>query len=234
VIDYDQELRLHQAAFCKACRFGPADHVLDIGCGAGETTRDAARAANAGQVLGVDCSQLMIERARALTHGLDNIRFEHADVEHLDLAAKFDLAISRFGTMFFGHPDAAFAKIRLALQPHGRLVMMVWQSREQNEWARELQRVAAVDELSAFSLGDPAHTRQLLVTAGFSDVTFDEVHEPVFYGPDTESALEFVSQFQFVRPGRGSPRLRALIDAHLTQQGVWFDSRAWIVAARVA
>ena len=43
--------------------------------------------------------------------------------------------------MFFADPVAAFANIGRALRPAGRLVMMVWQARERNEWDVAIRRV---------------------------------------------------------------------------------------------
>jgi ubiquinone/menaquinone biosynthesis C-methylase UbiE len=253
MIDYDLELRRHNAAFRSALSIAHSDCSLDIGCGAGETTRDAARMASQGSALGIDRSEEMIRRARALTlaEGLRNASYVHADVErHSFPLAQFDIAISRFGTMFFSDPASAFSNIRLALRPLGRLVMIVWQAREQNEWAMEIQRAVARGEAAArytaassraFSLGDPRAARDILQTAGFSDVAFDEVHEPVFYGHDTESAFAFVSQFLSVQEALSSlnenareqaqERLRALLETHHTSDGVFFDSRAWIISA---
>src|SRR5215207_194421 len=136
-VDYDAELRRHNQRLRRACGVQRHDHVLDIGCGSGQTTRQAARAAPAGSALGVDVSARAIERARelALTEGLGNVTFEHADAQvHRFPQQRFDLAMSRFGTMFFDDPVAAFANIRRTLRPAGRLVMMVWQPHERNEW----------------------------------------------------------------------------------------------------
>src|SRR5262249_26983602 len=112
------------------CGIGLRDHVLDIGCGAGQTTRQAARSARHGSALGIDVSALAVERARELARaeGLRNVTFERADAQVWRFPqGRFDLAISRFGTMFFDDPVAAFANVRRALRPAGRLVMMVWQ-----------------------------------------------------------------------------------------------------------
>jgi ubiquinone/menaquinone biosynthesis C-methylase UbiE len=103
-VDYDTELRLHNDALRHAYEIGSKDRVLDIGCGAGQTTRDAARLASDGWALGVDISKEMIERARRLAEaeGLHTVTFEHADAQdHRFPSERFDLAISRFGTMFF-------------------------------------------------------------------------------------------------------------------------------------
>ena len=131
--DYDAELRRHNEVLRLAVGVQLDDHVLDIGCGTGLTTREAARAAPAGSALGVDVSAPAIERARELARaeGLHNVTFEQADAQvHRFPQDRFDLAISRFGTMFFDDPVAAFANIRRALRPTGRLTMMVWQARD--------------------------------------------------------------------------------------------------------
>src|SRR6201999_3898247 len=106
----------------------------------------------------------------------------------------FDLAISRFGTMFFGDPGAAFANIGRALRPAGRLVMLVWQARDDNEWAVAIDRALRPDTAAAvplaadrgapdaFSLADPTTTTALLHAAGFADVVCTEVRQPVYYG----------------------------------------------------
>jgi ubiquinone/menaquinone biosynthesis C-methylase UbiE len=135
-VTYDAELRRHNEVLRQACGIHPRDHVLDIGCGTGQTTRQAAGTALAGSALGVDVSAAAIERARELARSeqVSNVAFERADAQvHRFPRAHFDLAISRFGTMFFDDPAAAFANIRRALRPAGRLVMLVWQARERNE-----------------------------------------------------------------------------------------------------
>ena len=63
---FDTELRLYNDRLRTAMVVGQADRVLDIGCGTGQTTRDAARTATLGSALGVDISDEMLERARFL------------------------------------------------------------------------------------------------------------------------------------------------------------------------
>src|SRR5437773_1019983 len=98
---YDAELRRHNAVLRRACGVQLHDHVLDIGCGTGQMTLQAARTAQAGSALGVDISAPAIERARELARaeGLGNVTFEHANAQaHSFPHERFDLAISRFGT----------------------------------------------------------------------------------------------------------------------------------------
>jgi SAM-dependent methyltransferase len=254
MLDYDLELRLHNEALRRAYGIRAEDRVLDVGCGAGQTTRDAARLASSGAVLGVDRSEAMIERARSLTReaGLRNVEYECADVErHAFPRERFDVAISRFGTMFFDDPVAAFANVRGALRSGGRLVMMVWQEHGRNEWATSIERALEPGgpsrartplAIQPFSLGAPEVVRRILDAAGFGGSTFEEVRVPVCYGASADDAFEFVSGFGFVQEtlerlgaaegGRALERLRVLMNEHARGDGVWFDSGAWIVVAQ--
>ncbi len=248
---YDAELQRLNEVLRRACGVQPHDHVLDVGCGTGRTTRQAAGAAPAGAAFGVDICGPAIERARQLARaeGLRNVDFERADAQlHRFPQERFDLAISRFGTMFFDDPSAAFANIGRALRPAGRLVMMVWQAHEHNEWDVAVRRCLGEPPESAaggpdpFSLADPPTVTQFLESAGFAEVTFTEVREPVYYGPDVAAALDWVRGFAYTSEAlrgldpaaaaRAVQRLRAALAQHLGSDGVWFNSRAWIISAR--
>jgi SAM-dependent methyltransferase len=248
--DYDAELRLHNELFRAAARVGSRDRVLDIGCGTGLSTREAARAALEGSALGVDVSVPMLERARQLSadEGLANITFEQADAEvHRFPSTDFDLCISRFGTMFFADSVAAFTNIGRALRPEARLVMLVWQERDRNEWATAIRETltaatAPPDGPNAFALADPTVTEGILTAAGFADVSFTDVHQPVYYGPDGATAFDavyhrlkfkdLIADLDAAAAEDARTRLRTTLDAHCTGDGVYFDSRAWIVTAR--
>jgi hypothetical protein len=153
--------------------------------------------------------------------------------------------------MFFAGPVAAFANVGRALGPAGRLVMMVWQAHDRNEWDVAIRQSLAVPGGSAavasagpdpFSLADPQAVTGILEAAGFADVAFTDVHEPVYYGPDVAAALDWVRGFRCTSDvlsrldpaaaARALERLREMLAAHLSGNGVWFDSRAWIVTAR--
>ncbi len=248
---YDAELRRHTAILHRACDVRPPDHVLDIGCGAGQTTRQAARAAVAGSALGVDVSAPAVERARLLARaeGIGNVTFTRADAQlHPFPRRRFDLALSRFGTMFFVNPVAAFTNIGQALRPAGRLAMLVWQARELNEWHVAVHRALAGPQGHAtagpdpFSLADPPAVRRILGAAGFADIALTDVGEPVCFGPDVAAAFAWVRGFGCTgelldrlgpaAAAQATDRLRETLAAHLTGDGVWFGARAWLVTAR--
>jgi SAM-dependent methyltransferase len=219
-VDYDAELRLHNEVLRRAGGIRRHDHVLDVGCGTGQTTREAARMASTGSALRVDVSERMIDRAReiARAEGPRNVAFERADAQASPFPQQhFDLAISRFGTMFFDDPVVAFTNIGRALRPAGRLVMLVWQGHEHNVWELEIQKAlegfqsavaAAPGGPDPFSLADPASVEGILEAAGFADAAFTDVRRPVYYGPD---AARCAAGHPVVAcpPGRGLAAARA-------------------------
>jgi len=251
---FDAEDRPHNERFRAATGVTARDRVLDIGCGTGQSTRDAARAATAGSALGIDLSAQMLEHARRVSReeGLTNVGFEQADAQvHPFPAGGFDIAISRFGSMFFDDPVAAFGNIGRALRAGGRLVLLVWQARERNAWSTAIREAVAGDmEVppapatgpNPFSLGDPAVTGGILAAADFTEVSFTDVQEPVYYGPDAAVALDVVSGLRSTRDllagmdekqaEQAVARLRANLAEHQTSDGVFFDARSWIIAAR--
>lgn len=93
-----------------------------------------------------------------------------------------------------------------------------------------------------FSLADPATVEGILQAAGFAEIGLADVQEPVYYGPDSAIALAWVSGFwstnAFLKrldpadAARALARLRDALAARMSDEGVWFDSRAWMVTAR--
>lgn len=180
---------------------------------------------------------------------MHNATYERGDAQvHPLPPGNFDVIISRFGTMFFADPVAAFRNAARAARPGARLVMMVWQREDRNEWATAIQQALGAtppaSQLDPFSLADPSAVESLLAAAGFTHTAFADVREPVYYGPDASAALELVRDMKATRgllarldsaaAQRALSRLRTTLAAHQTGDGVLFDSRAWIVTARRA
>lgn len=231
------------------------DRVLDIGCGCGQTTRIAARLAAEGFAHGVDLSAAMLAqaRARAAEEGVGNVRFEQADAQVLDFAAGgYDLVISRNGVMFFDDPVAAFANIRRALRPAGRLAFVCWRAPEESEYSlvprAALGRYVTVapspggaNEPGPHSLADPDRVREVLGGAGFADVRLSPEDEPMDLGADLDEALAFVLGRPHVREpmaeldaattAKATEELRAALTPYVTPEGVLLRSPAWLVTA---
>lgn len=253
-VQYDALAAGYDPLLLAAAGLGPGDRVLDIGCGAGVPSLAVAHAVPAGTVVGVDLSAALLKRGRerARGAGLSNVRFVQADAQtHPFDGAAFDAAVSRFGATYFADPRAAFANIRRALRPRGRLALLAWQGLESNQWMTAVRDALALHVVppalppgtpGAFGLAQPGVVRRTLTEAGFVDVAVDGASEPVTYGPDVERAFAFVSTLSFAKDvlarlaGRDRSaaldRLRQTLAAHATGEGVQLASAAWVITAR--
>src|SRR6266496_4367818 len=107
----DAMLAVFGQAAIEAAAPATGERVLDVGCGAGASSLAlAARVGARGQVLGVDISEPLIVRARALAPQDTPAQFRVADAGSAELPkGAFDILFSRFGVMFFDDPTGAFA-----------------------------------------------------------------------------------------------------------------------------
>jgi SAM-dependent methyltransferase len=249
---FDACMARYQPPLLDAARIGSGDRVLDIGCGTGRTTRDAAARAPDGSALGVDLSTAMIEwaRLRAVQERADNATFAHGDAQVYPFReASFDVAISRTGTMFFGEPHVAFANIARAIRPGGRLALLTWQPAIRNEWFTAFVTALAAgrdlpapppDRPGPFSMSDPDRVRRLLRGAGFVDVTVSARAEPMGWGRDAAEAHTFIlgllgwmlGGLDEVGRARARDALHTTLRDHETEDGVLLGSAAWLITAR--
>jgi SAM-dependent methyltransferase len=247
---FDAGVARYLQPFLDAAAIEPGMRVLDIGCGNGLTTREAAR--RAASATGVDLSTRMLAtaRRRAAADGLTNVSFVQADVQVADLGdARYDRVISRNGVMFFGDPVAAFANLARALKPEGRMVLLVWQTIDENPWFTAFREAIALGRdlpsppaggPGPFALGDPDRVRALLTAAGFAEPELRGVREPTYYGPDVATAERYVSAMlgglldELDDAGRAEAgaALRATLQERLGPDGVTYPSAMWIITAR--
>ncbi len=251
---YERMLAPFTGHLLTSAAIGPADRVVDIGCGTGSTTRAAARAAFEGQALGVDLSVSMLRQAarRAQQEGLANVGFEHGDAQvHRFTPGAGDVAVSRGGVMFFADPAAAFANIADGLRPGGRLVFVCWQNVAANEWivvpgAAAAQHVALppLDDPAApgpFSLGERDRIATVLRAAALTDVAIEPVAEPLWMGRDVADTVAFFQSTGIwnsllvgadpATVARVSEAVQAALEPYLTPDGLLLGSAAWLVTA---
>ena len=248
---FDSAVAHHHGQFMAAANLQPGEVVLDVGCGAGQTSIEGATRAAGGRILGVDLSNEMLEvaRRRARASGIGNVSFEQADAEVHDFGRDtFDVVISRTGAMFFGDPAAAFSNLGRSLRPGGRLVLMTWQSFDRNEWMREFVGALSAgrefgpppdDAPGPFGLSDPARINSVLTGAGFTDIDCAGFEAPMNFGPDAASAFDFVIGLNgWMLDGLDGPtkteaveRLRKVMAGHASAAGVLFDAASWMVSA---
>jgi ubiquinone/menaquinone biosynthesis C-methylase UbiE len=231
------------------------ERALDLGCGCGATTLELARRVGpGGSVLGVDLSEPMLARARERAAGLGQVEFRAADAQTADLgAASFDLAYSRFGVMFFADPPAAFANVRRALRPAGRLGFVCWQEMRKNPYMFEPVAAAArhvtlppppaPDAPGPFAFADAARVRAILERAGFGRIEIAPWAGEIGLG-EPEQALEFFFEIgplaAALREAGAGPEvhtrvreaIREVLDRYSTPAGIRMPVHTWVVTAR--
>ncbi len=240
----------------------PGARALDVGCGFGDTTRRLAELAGPGaEALGVDVSEPFIEAARAETEkaGLENVRFEVADVQTTEFDGSFDYAFSRMGIMFFANPVQALRNVRNALVPGGRLCAVVWRRKLDNEWVHRAERVVEgyvehpeeSEEPSCgpgpFSMANADTVSEQLTIAGFERIALQRCDLPLKIGNDLDHAVEFnmalgpagevlrlwEDRIEEIRP-KIAAELREALAEFEGPDGVFAPASTWIISAEAS
>jgi len=175
----DASLASATAGLLSLAAIKPGECILDIGCGSGQISLLASDAA--GQVTGVDISRPLLALARRRAEGFANVSFIEADAATHSFAPEHDLLISRFGVMFFDNPLAAFANLRKAAKPGGRLAFVCWRPVAENEYAAMPFEIAKPlmpplppadpHAPGPFALADADRVQAILAGAGFCGIT---------------------------------------------------------------
>jgi ubiquinone/menaquinone biosynthesis C-methylase UbiE len=180
---------------------------LDLGCGFGDTTLRLAEIVGAeGSAHGVDSGERFIADARgaAEAEGLANVSFSVADVQAASFAPEYDYAFARMGTMFFANPVQGLRAIRGALKPGGKLCMIVWRRKDENQFARDPELVVerflthpdATDADTCgpgpFSMGNADTVTGIMKSAGFADTTLRRCDIDYLVGGNAREAIDVV------------------------------------------
>ena len=252
--EQDRLLSPFTAALFEAAAAKLGEKVIDVGCGAGDTTLRAAEIT--GHALGVDMSEPMLARARERAAAMGSpARFTLADATLHDFSPeRADLMISRFGVMFFADPVRAFANLRRGLKAGGRIAFVCWRDLALNPW-QNVPYAAALkhlpppappgpDEPGPFAFSEAARVRGVLEGAGFDEIqltTYEGVLD-IADGGGVESAVgKSLSIGATSRALAHQPdevraavveSLRETLASHAQGERVPLGGTVWIVQAR--
>ncbi len=234
----------------------PGEHVLDVGCGCGDTTLALAeRVGPQGSVTGIDISVPMLARARERNRAAELIA---ADLMEHAFSRSFDAIFSRFGVMFFADPAAAFGRLRqtLAAPPTGRIAFVCWRAQADNAWAHvPFAAVHAAlpdvplgvqDRASGpgpFSFADRDFLQSMLQRAGYTEIDIAPVDQAVELA---DAGLDAAARFALTAgPAarllanaseqdrqRAAAAVRDALAPYLVNERVALPGAAWAVLAR--
>jgi SAM-dependent methyltransferase len=234
----------------------PGERVLDVGCGAGTTALALREGVGAsGAVTGVDISapMLAVARGRGAAAGAGAaVTFVEADAAAHLFRSEHDLVFSRFGVMFFADPVAAFANLRRAAAPGGRLAFVCWRAIEDNAWVTVPLGAArallpdlpppAEGAPGPFAFADRDRVREILDGAGWREIEIERRDQPMALGATIEQAVRYLLMIGPVARGiaevgeeaRGQIRARVAeaLAAFAAPAGVAVPSSCWMVTAR--
>jgi SAM-dependent methyltransferase len=227
--------------------------LLDIGCGAGETSIAIGRSNPKSDILGIDLSEPLVAVARRRGRPLKNVRFANADASSWrDQAFVPDTLMSRHGVMFFDNPVKAFTNLNRASQRGAQLIFSCFRDRSENLWASEIgklidSRSAAVESTAPgpFAFADKCHVTRILAAAGWEKIAFEAIDWDYVAGDGSDSVYDAVGYFQRIGPAaaavaelKGTERdalisgLADLATRHFRDGQVAFKAGAWIVTAQ--
>lgn len=252
----DRMIRPFGLAAIERLALQPGEHVLDVGCGCGDTLLSLAeRVGPSGSVTGADLSVPMLERAR---ERLPSATLVAGDVTVQRFERRFDAIYSRFGVMFFADPEAAFERLRALLvdPPVGRMAFVCWRTQAENQWASIPAAAvrAALPEVEVgvmdrptgpgpFAFADSGYVAELLSEADWSEADIEPFDAEVELGTGgLEAAARFSLQagpaarlLAETSPEQKARALSAVTEAlapHARGDRVALQGAAWTVLAR--
>lgn len=254
----DQTFKPLEDLLLEVLAAGPADRVLDVGCGTGSTTLAIARLIGAqgsgerGHCVGIDISAPMIAaaQARAAQAGLP-AHFVRADAQRHGFApAGFDAIVSRIGVMFFDDPVQAFANLRRAARADAALHFIAWRQAEENPFMTTAERAAAplLPDLPArrpegpgqFAFAEEARVRRVLRDSGWAEIEIRPVDLACSL-PETELAGLFtrlgplgqvLHEADESTRRRVIERVRAAFEPFVQGTEVRYTAACWLIGAK--
>lgn len=184
-----QQLQPAQKRLLALAQLRPGEHVIDVACGTGLVTFDAAQAVGrTGRVVGTDLSQDMVDRAAEQARALElpYVEFQRMDAEDLKVPSEsFDAWLCGLGLMYVPDPARAMAEACRVLRSGGRASAAVWGMRPRCGWAEIFpivdRRVTSEVCPMFFQLGTGDTLQHVFEAAGFTEVRLERIASVLHY-----------------------------------------------------
>ena len=240
----DRQMRPLGEAVLNKLPLSEGQTVMDVGCGAGEATMQIAdRVGPSGRVIGVDMAPRVLALARRRSEGAPHVTFLQDDAGNMSLPNQcLDLVFSRFGTMFFAEPVAAFRNLHRMLKSGGKMGFVCWRSVEENEldsFCIEAAGLPITIDASPYSFEKADAIEQVLAASGFKNIVIEAYDAPITAG-DTAATLKVVTRVGALGKAlrenpdllpEAEPIVRSALAARERDGMVHLGSATWIVTA---
>ena len=157
---------------------GPVRRAADLGCGTGELTRSLLARWPGAEIVGVDSSETMLERARshAASHAASSLpparlRFVHADLRTWEPPAPLDRIVSNAALQWVADHDALLARLVGFLAPGGALAVQMPHNDESP--THEILRALWRDARFASQLGEAPVARRVAESSWYGERLLD-------------------------------------------------------------
>ncbi len=213
------------------------ERALDVGCGTGAVSLLAAKDVGpTGHVLATDIAAPFVDRVAERAQALPQVGVQLGDAQTVDWPeTPFDVALSRFGVMFFSDPVAAFTNIAKALRPGGRMAFAAWGRTEDNPYWAEPRRIieemigpqnrAAPNAPGPMGLADAVWAQDQMTQAGLKDVAVDTREIPLLHEGGAMGAADLSLRIgPAVRPLREIDATPEQVAAYKAQTAQAFQS----------
>ena len=167
--------------------FNKNQSILDIGCGAGQTSYTAKKKVGLeGKITAVDISTPLLKVFKKKYKNIKNFTCLRKDIQKTRFKENiFDHAVSRFGVMFFEYPLRAFIHTNQALKKNGSFTFVCWKNFRCNQFftipANSVKKNTKIDipefnnKPGPFSLKDKTYIQTLLKQSGFRKIIIDNI-----------------------------------------------------------
>ena len=168
----------------------PHMHVVDLGCGTGELTRELHDHLAAGETVGIDDSETMLLKSAGF--GTDVLHFRRGDIAAFSSELPFDLIFSNAALHWVADHESLFHRLTSFLAPHGQIAIQMPANEDHpsHRIAAELARESGIEPKPTHTLR-PEHYAELLHHLGYQR---QNVRMQV-YGhllPSTDDVVEWV------------------------------------------
>ena len=169
--DFAEEHRRNQQEALRKLEPKKGDTILDVGCGVGWGTLDAAANITPGEAHGIDITAAMLRKARhhARKVGINNVRFTKASADDMPFDdGSFDGVFTTHAAHHFPDPLEAFKEIRRVLK-HGKRLVLIDTSGS-TRFMQGFEEKLRKEEKSHNRFLKLSEAKALLRKAGFSNI----------------------------------------------------------------